>query len=176
MFINFSIQTHTPHAAWCCRVRPLGRQSHRAERLSRHWLCACAVGSRPCLCHPCRSVPSLCSSGQSYSIYTMLSLPTEVMVLLVPHQFISMRCSERPCTECLRSLGLSGSRPRKAAICILCITGCLWLLYLSCCSTAAGSCGAACRRTCIRHGRHASDGIAWLPPCGNGRAPPCAHS
>ena len=72
------------YAVWCCPVRREGRQSRLVAMQSRHWLSACAVGSLRGPCRPCRCVPIRCNTCQSYSINTMLSLPTEVRVLVVP--------------------------------------------------------------------------------------------
>ena len=65
----------------------------------------------------------------------MLSLVTDVSVFVVQPWFISMRWRKRPLEGCLRSDGLSGSRPRKAAMRKRSIGGCLLLLLLSNCST-----------------------------------------
>ena len=69
----------------------------------------------------------------------------------------------------MRSDGLSGSRPRKAAMRKCSIIGCLLLLLLSNCSTATDLGGDTYRRICNHPGRHAHGGRLWLPRCGSGR-------
>ena len=83
--------------------------------------------------------------------------------------FISIRWQKRPLEGCLRSDGLSGSRPRKAAMRKCSIIGCLLLLLLSNCSTATDLGGDTYRRICNHPGRHAHGGRLWLPQCDNGR-------
>lgn len=77
-----------------------------------------------------------------------MSFPTDVRALLVPLPFISNRCSERPFTECLRSEGFKGSRPRDAAMKTLRIINCLLSQWKSCCSTAHDSSCDICLDTC----------------------------
>ena len=98
----------------------------------------------------------------------MLSLVTDVSVFVVQPWFISMRWRKRPLEGCLRSDGLSGSRPRKAAMRKRSIGGCLLLLLLSNCSTATGWGGDTYRRIYTPH-RRGCDGRLWLPRCGSGR-------
>lgn len=69
----------------------------------------------------------------------------------------------------MRSDGLSGSRPRKAAMRKCSIIGCLLLLLLSNCSTATDLGGDTYRRICTLPDRHAHGGRLWLPRCGSGR-------
>lgn len=78
------IHIHILYVVWYCQVRHEGQQSLLVAMQSRHWLSACVVGSLQVHAHPCRSVPSLCNTCQSYVINTILSLPTEVRVLVVP--------------------------------------------------------------------------------------------
>ena len=76
---------------------------------------------------------------------------------------------KRQLEGCLRSEGLTGSRPRKAAMRKCSIIGCLLLLLLSNCSTATDLGGDTYRRICTLPGRHAHGGRLWLPRCGSGR-------
>ena len=106
----------------------------------------CAVWVSAILLAVYRDGASLIGAHSNIQI-TLLSFPTEVMVLEYPPQFISNRWRNVPLLGCLRSDGLSGSRPRLAAMNTLRIIDYLSLLCLWCCSTARGSYDAVCRRT-----------------------------
>lgn len=97
----------------------------------------------------------------------MLSFTTEVSVLVIPATFISIRWQKRPLEGCLRSDGLSGSRPRKAAMQKRSIIGCLLLLLLSNYSTAMGWDGDTYCRIYTLPYRHAICETAWLLLCDN---------
>lgn len=84
MFVVCKSKIHTPHTAWCYPVRREGQRCPPLQTTLRHWRCACADGFLPVRGHRYRSVPSRCNICQSYSIYTTLSLPTEVRALLCP--------------------------------------------------------------------------------------------
>ena len=92
----------------------------------------------------------------------MLSLVNDVSVFVVQPWFISMRWRKRPLEGCLRSDGLSGSRPRKAAMRKRSIGGCLLLLLLSNCSTATGWGGDTYRRIYTPVAVDATEGFGFL--------------